>query len=177
MCYKTQYTSDEVIAMLYQGPTKEYVDYICKLYDDVYDDRIENCKPPAAGEESRELGADWRPGQVAEHKSLIVFQDELVAMGIKLSSSKIRKILITGGCWSTERSREIGKLYKRYTSHKYRLTADQASKRIADELDVSLVTVNINLPYRNVVYNLENKSKNAVRCARYKERKKQRLNE
>ena len=159
-----------------QSPSIEYIDYICRLYGDNYDDRIENCKPPAAGDASRKPGEDWMPGQVAAHKSLIVFQDELASMGIKLSSSKIRKILVTGGCWSTERSREIAKLYKRYTTSHYNLTADEASKRIAKELGVSLVTVNVNLPYRNVVYNLENKSKNAVRCARYKERKKQRSN-
>ena len=162
--------------MYNQQPSKEYVDYICKLYGDVYDDRIENCKPPVAGTEPREPGEDWMPGQEAAHKSLIVFQDELVSMGIKLSSSKIRKILITGGCWSTERSREIAMLFERYTANECNLTADMASKRIAKELGVSLVTVNVNLPYRNVVYNLENKSKNAVRCARYKERKKQRSN-
>lgn len=77
-----------------------------------------------------------------------------------MSSSKIRKILITGGCWSTERSREISELFQLFTSSKYGLTADQASKKIAEELGVSLVTVNVNLPYRNVVYKLEKKSKN-----------------
>ena len=157
-----------------QEPSMDYIDIICKLYSDVYDDRIENCKPPTAGDGLREPGAGWMPGQIAGHKSLMVFQEELAAKGIKLSSSKIRKILITGGCWTTERSREIGELFKLYTSSQYGLTADQASKRIAEELEVSLVTVNINLPYRNVVYNLQDKSKNAVRCARYKERKKNR---
>ena len=73
-----------------QQPSKEYVDYICKLYGDVYDDRIENCKPPAAGDKLREPGEDWMPGQIANHKSLIVFQDELESLGIRLSSSKIR---------------------------------------------------------------------------------------
>lgn len=47
-----------------QQPSKEYVDYICKLYGDVYDDRIENCKPPAASDESREPGEDWMPGEI-----------------------------------------------------------------------------------------------------------------
>ncbi len=51
----------------------------------------------------------------------------------------------------------------------YGFPEDLAVKKIAAELEVSLVTVNVNLPYRNVVYNLENRSKNAVRCARYKE--------
>lgn len=159
-----------------QEPSKEYIEYICDLYGDIYDDRIEDCKPPAAGDDFRDPGDDWRPGQKADHKSLIAFQRELKAMGISLSSSKIRKILITGGCWTTERSREITDLFDLYTSSKddggCGLSEDLAVKKIAAELEVSLVTVNVNLPYRNVVYNLENRSKNAVRCARYKERKK-----
>ena len=159
-----------------QEPSKEYIKYICDLYGDIYDDRIEDCKPPAAGDDFRDPGEDWRPGQVADHKSLVAFQRELKAIGINLSSSKIRKILITGGCWSTERSREIADLFDLYTSTKddggYGFPEDLAVKKIAAELEVSLVTVNVNLPYRNVVYNLENRSKNAVRCARYKDRKK-----
>lgn len=159
-----------------QEPSKEYIEHICNLYGDIYDDRIEDCRPPAAGDDFRDPGEDWRPGQVADHKSLVAFQRELKAIGINLSSSKIRKILITGGCWSTERSREIADLFDLYTSTKddggYGFPEDLAVKKIAAELEVSLVTVNVNLPYRNVVYNLENRSKNAVRCARYKERKK-----
>lgn len=159
-----------------QEPSKEYIEQICNLYGDIYDDRIEDCRPPAAGDDFRDPGEDWRPGQIADHKSLVAFQRELKAIGINLSSSKIRKILITGGCWSTERSREIADLFDIYTSPKvdggYGLPEDLAAKKIAAELEVSLVTVNVNLPYRNVVYNLENRSKNAVRCARYKDRKK-----
>ena len=156
--------------------TAEYISYICNLYSDVYDDRLEDCKPPAAGESFRTPGKDWVPGQVADHKSLIAFQRELEEKGIKLSSSKIRKILITGGCWSTERSREITKLYSQYTSPESvggsGLKPDAAIVKIATELGVSIVTVSVNLPYQNVVYNLENKSSNAKRCARYKERKR-----
>ena len=54
------------------------------------------------------------------------------------------------------------------------LSADVAIKKIAEELEVSIVTVSVNLPYQNVVYKLENRSRNAVRCARYKERKQKR---
>lgn len=89
-------------------PSKEYIDYISGLYGDVYDDRIEDCRPPAAGDDFRDPGEDWKPGQVADHKSLTAFQKELKAMGISLSTSKIRKILITGNCWTTERSRVNG---------------------------------------------------------------------
>ncbi len=42
--------------------------------------------------------------------------------------------------------------------------------RFAEELDVSIVTVSINLPYKNTVYKLENSTSNAKRCARYRER-------
>ncbi len=157
-----------------QEPSKEYIEYICGLYGDTYDDRIEDSRPPAAGDEYRDPGEDWKPGQVADHKSLAAFQKELKDVGIELSSSKIRKILITGGCWTTERSREIAELFELYTASKddggYGFSEDQASKKIAEVLEVSLVTVNVNLPYQNVVYKLENRSKNAIRCARYKER-------
>ena len=157
-------------------PTREYISMICDLYGDTYDDRTEDCRPPAAGDSFRTLGSDWVPGQVADHKSLIAFQRELEDKGIRLSSSKIRKILITGGRWSTERNREIAKLYSQYTSPESAggsgLKPDAAIVKIATDLGVSIVTVSVNLPYQNVVYNLENKSSNAKRCARYKERKR-----
>lgn len=160
-----------------QTPSREYVEYICNLYADVYDDRLEDCRPPAAGDALRDAGEDWKPGQVAEHKSLAAFQKELEVQGIKLSTSKIRKILITGGCWTTERSREIAELLEYYISPVDEggkgLSGDVAVKKIAEDLKVSIVTVSVNLPYQNVVYKLENRSSNARRCARYKERKKQ----
>lgn len=156
-------------------PSKEYIEYICSLYGDVYDDRIEDCRPPAAGYEHREAGTDWVPGQVAGHKSLGAFRKELEEMGIKLSTSKIKKILVSGGCWTTERSREIGRMFNLLTKPtedgSNGLSEQEAVKRIAAELEVSLVTVSVNLPYQNVVYKLEKRSKNAVRCLRYKERK------
>ena len=158
-------------------PSVEYIEKICNLYGDIYDDRIEDCRPPTAGGELRNPGDDWLPGQEANHKSLNAFSKELEASGIKLSSSKIRKILITGGCWSTERSREVAELFHQYTAPAFEggtgLDASDAIKKIASDLGVSIVTVSVNLPYQNVVYNLGERSSNAVRCARYKERKKQ----
>ena len=47
-----------------------------------------------------------------------------------------------------------------------------AIKQIAEKLHVSPVSVSVNLPYSTVVYNLEKKSSNAKRCARYKKRRK-----
>ena len=138
-------------------PSKDYIKYICSLYNDKYDDRIEDSKPS---------GEDWRPGTVAKHKSLISFQKELEEIGVRLSTTKIKKILISGEVWTTERSREIAELYEKYRAEGER----EAARMIAEELEVSIVTVNTNLPYSSVVYNLENKSQNARRCERYKER-------
>lgn len=57
------------------------------------------------------------------------------------------------------------------------LSGDVAVKKIVETLEVSIVTVSVNLPYQNVVYKLEKRSSNAKRCARYKERKKQKQSE
>lgn len=158
-------------------PSKEFIEYICSLYGDIYDDRIEDSKPPVAGYKLREAGVDWAPGQLADHKSLGAFQKQLDEIGLKLSTSKLKKILITGGCWSTSRSREIKQLYDQLTRIEedggQGLSDQTAIKWIAAKLEVSTVTVSVNLPYQSVVYKLEKRSRNAVRCLRYKERKKQ----
>jgi len=137
--------------------SREYIKYICDLYGDHYDDRIENSRPPVAGNKARKAGDDWAPGQLANHKSLATFQKQLADMDIKISTSKIRKILITGGCWSTERSRQIRRLLDIYTKAPSEggegLSVDTAVRRIADELGVSLATVSMNIPYQDVVYN------------------------
>lgn len=156
-------------------PSQEYIDFICSFYGSFYDDRIEDTSPPTAGDTPRTPGDNWMPGTTANHKSLVAFQRELAEQGIKLSTSKIKKILITGGLWTTEASRTIQALYSSYTAAigdgGKGLSPDEAIKRIAVERGISVVTVSVNLPYASVVYNLENRSSNAKRCARYKERR------
>ena len=149
-------------------PGREYVAFICRLYGDRYDDREED---------SRIKGLDWEPGVKAGHKSMGAFQKELEEVhGIHLSRTKLQKILITGGCWSTERSREIQWLYEEYTSLKEKggrgLSGDAAVREIARHLGISTVSVTINLPYGKVVYGLENKSANARRIDRWRAKKK-----
>ena len=141
-------------------PSTDYINYICSLYGSSYDDRVEDTKPG---------GADWIPGMQADHKSLAVFQKELEEQGTKLSRSKLQKILITGGRWSTERSREVQELYAKY---KIKMKPEEAVKRIAAELEISTVSVNINLPYEKVVYDLEDKSSNAKRIDRWRAKRK-----
>ncbi len=104
------------------------------------------------------------------------FQKELKERGIELSRTKLQKILISGGCWTTERSREIQRLYEEYTSplteNGKGMNSAAAIQTIARHLEISTVSVNINLPYGKVVYSLEEKSSNAVRIDRYRARKK-----
>ena len=133
-----------------KDPSRDFIERICDLYGDTYDDREEDSKPG---------GENWVPGKEANHTSLAAFQKMLKENGIELSTAKIRKILITGGCWSTERSREVAELYDKYGS----------VKRVADILKVSEALVNMYLPYEKAVYDLEEKSGNAKRIARWRE--------
>ena len=137
-----------------KNPSADFIEQICTLYNDIYDDR----------DEDSSIGGDnWAPGQKANHSSLNSFQKELEeGYGIKLSTSKIRKILITGGCWTTERSREVGKLFEKYKS----------VSRVAKELGLSETLVKTYLPYNKVVYDLEDKSGNARRVERWREKHK-----
>ena len=50
--------------------SQDYINTICELYNDIYDDRVENTCPPTAGSSPCIPGEDWAPGQRAEHKSL-----------------------------------------------------------------------------------------------------------
>ena len=133
-----------------KDPSRDFIERICDLYGDTYDDREEDSKPG---------GENWVLGKEANHTSLVAFQKMLKENGIELSTAKIRKILITGGCWSTERSREVASLYDKYGS----------VKRVAEILKVSEALVNMYLPYEKAVYDLEEKSGNAKRIARWRE--------
>lgn len=130
---------------------KEYIAYICSLYGDSYDDREED---------SRIGGGDWQPGKKANHQSLEAFRQELKEQGIVLSTAKIRKILITGGCWSTKRSREVAERYEKYGS----------VAKVAEALGITTAMVTMSLPYEKAVYDLEDKSSNALRMERFRAR-------
>ena len=136
-----------------KNPSADFIEQICALYNDIYDDREED---------SSIGGEDWAPGKTALHTSLAAFQKELEEYGIKLSTAKIRKILITGGCWTTERSREVERLYEEYGS----------VARVAKELGLSETLVKTYLPYKKVVYDLDDKTGNARRVERWREKHK-----
>ena len=142
-----------------------YIEYICSLYGDAYDDREEDSRPG---------GVNWQPGVRAAHRSMASFQQDLLkTYGISLSRSKIQKILITGGCWSTARSREVQKLYEEYTISEggQELSSEDAIRAIATLLGISTVSVSINLPYQKTIYDLDEKTVNAKRIERWRKKK------
>ena len=120
---------------LKKTPSQEYVALICRLYGDKYDDREED---------SKIRGIDWEPGVKASHKSMAAFQKELEDVhGIHLSRTKLQKILITGHCWTTERSREVQWLFNEYTASTKDggkgMDSDKAIIAIAKHLEISTV--------------------------------------
>ncbi len=54
---------------------------------------------------------------------------------------------------------------------------DEAILEISRRLDISTVTVIVNLPYLKCVNRLENRSKNAIRCDRYRRKKQEETGE
>lgn len=82
---------------------------------------------------------------------------------LSLSQMKVRKILITAGAYTSERCEEIQDYYK----NGYRV------EEIAEICHMTQSSVYSYLAYETVIYNLEEKSVNADRQARYRERKKQ----
>ena len=138
-----------------ESPSQEYISFICSLYGDYYDDREEDSSPG---------GLNWEPGKKAMHTSLVAFQRKLRDVhDIKLSTAKIRKILITGGRWTTERSREVAALFNEFGS----------VDKVAAELEVTPELVTMYLPYEKVVYDLDEKSRSARRAAQWREKNAQ----
>jgi predicted transcriptional regulator len=82
------------------------------------------------------------------------------ALQTEISTTKVRKILITEGLWSSDRSIEIGEL------------SDQgkSSSDIAEELGISRAMVQNYLPYEKGLYDEPRRSDTAIRSEKYRER-------
>ena len=75
-----------------------------------------------------------------------------------------------------ERSRAVAELYEKYTMDQKTggegMPPKAVVKQIAEELEISTVSVNINLPYGKTVYDLEEKSSNAKRIEKHRAKKR-----
>lgn len=76
-----------------------------------------------------------------------------IALKYKISTQKVRKILITYGKLVTPLSKQIQEMYQ----------SGKTTQEIADELDMTTNAVNSYLPYRKAVYNSDSPSDNAIR--------------
>ena len=85
-----------------------------------------------------------------------------LAKEMGLSPMKTRKILITGGVYSTDLSSEIDALYK----------DGKKPAEIAELLNITVANVNSYLPYERIIYNMDERSVEADRQQRYRDRKK-----
>ena len=85
-----------------------------------------------------------------------------LAKRFELSPMKTRKILITGGCYSTDISAEIEALYK----------DGKTIEEIAELLSMTTANVNSYLPYERIIYKMDERSVEADRQQRYRDRKK-----
>ena len=122
----------------YNGATtmQELLDAVCDYYGDPVDDRKE---------------------EDAEHVSLHDVADEF-----DITVMKARKLLITGGLYSTSLSRKVQEF------HAQGLTVAQ----ITEETGLKRASINSYLPYAHIIYNLPDISIKAERQKQYRVRKR-----
>ena len=131
---------------------KELVDRVCAYFGRVYDDyeaeRIAALRGHRRGDEYwvEIMGEDATINETAEE--------------FGITPSKVRKLLVTGGYFDTEQYREIKK----------RKDQGQTVAQIAAALGKGVGAIQSYLPYERVIYNLEERSVNADRLQRFKER-------
>ena len=141
---KPGYNSDEI-----QG---QLVDKVCKYFGRVYGD---------AEQERHQALRGHRPGDEAWQKIMQGLPTiNETAKEFHVTPAKIRKILVTGGCYNTELYRRIKELRKQ----------GMDVEEIAEKLGKTKGTIQSYLPYEKVIYMLEERSVNADRVRRFKER-------
>ena len=131
---------------------EKLVKEVCAFFGRVYDDF----------EEERHLALrGHRPG---DEKWVEIMGDDPTinetAKNFKITPLKVRKLLIMGGCYNTSMYREI----------RERQMDGQTIEQMAAELKKSPLTIRSYLPIERVIYNLDERSVNADRLVRFKER-------
>lgn len=130
----------------------ELVERVCSFFGRVFDDY------------EAERHAALRGHRPGDEKWLEIMKEDPTisetAEEFSVTPMKVRKLLITGGCYDTELYRKIKQLRDKG------LTVDQ----IAVAIMKKPVTVRSYLPYERVIYNLEERSVNADKLQRFKKR-------
>ena len=130
----------------------ELVERVCSFFGRVFDDY------------EAERHAALRGHRPGDETWLEIMEDDPTisetAEEFGVTPMKVRKLLITGGCYDTELYRKIKQLRGKG------LTVDQ----IAVATMKKPVTVRSYLPYERVIYNLEERSVNADKLQRFKQK-------
>ena len=141
---KPGYNAEEV-----QG---QLVDSVCKYFGRIYDDteheRHMALRGHRAGDDTWQLIMQGRP----------TINETAEKFGV--TPAKIRKILVTGGYYNTEMYRQVMALREQ----------GMDAEEIAKKLGKKKGTVQSYLPYEKVIYMLEERSVNAERVRRFKEK-------
>lgn len=142
--------------------TEELIKTACSLFGEPYDDRASSTSLFSSPH-----------GQKPEHTSLRTVAEEM-----EISTVKVRKLLISGGFYSTVTSRKVQELYDNARADylKQGKCPSQAEKlaviKVSQQTHLGRASVYSYLPFKNDAYGLEEKSPAAIRQKRYRERKK-----
>ena len=128
------------------------VEKVCSFFGRVYDDFEEERHLALRGH--RPLDQKWEEIMMGDP----TINETAEEFGV--TPMKVRKLLITGGCYDTEMYREVKALRER----------GMTVERIAEKMEKTPGTIRSYLPYERVIYNLEERSVNADRLQRFKQR-------
>ena len=130
----------------------ELVEKVCSYFGRIYDDF----------EEERHLALrGHRTGDVKWEEIMMGTPTiNQTADEFGMTPMKVRKLLITGGCYDTEMYRNVKRLREK------RMTVEQIGERLKKRPE----TIRSYLPYERVIYNLTERSVNADRLQRFKKK-------
>ena len=130
---------------------------VCSYFGRIYDDREEERAQSLRGLQRDRDKEKWKA---------IMGSDPTInetAEAFSLPAGKIRKLLIAGGMYNTALFRQINEL----------VDSGLTVAEVAEIVGRKVGTVKSYLDYEKVIYKLDEKSKNAVRIDRFKEKRRQ----
>ena len=135
---------------------KDLIADVCDYFGRVYDDKEEQRALSLRGLQRDRDKEKWKA---------IMGTDPTInetAEAFSLPTGKIRKLLIAGGMYNTALFRQINTL----------IAEGRSVEDVAAIVGKKTGTVKSYLDYKKVIYNLDEKSKNAVRIDRFKEKRR-----
>lgn len=130
----------------------EFIKQVCSYFGRVFDD---------AEQEKHRMLRGHRPEDDAWKKIMCGKPTvNQTAEKFHVTPRKVKKLLITGGCYDTSLFRTIRDMREQ----------EMSVEEISQQLGIREVTVRSYLPYERVIYKLEERSVTADRLQRFKER-------